>query len=125
MTTPPAAPRLAACPPGDRPAALPFFQALPFSQSKQEEFLAWTELLAHRKGIARADILARPELSSCLVDPALNPQEKAAAVRRLLKAWVFPRFSAAKEAWETGLARLGLKQRSRPPLTPPPPFSRS
>lgn len=117
-----AAARLAAWPPEDRLAALPFFQVLPLSQSKQEEFLEWLELLARREGIGIADVLARPELASLLTDRTRNSQEQAAAVRRRLKTWVFPSFTAAQEAWETGLARLGLKQHPRLRLTPPPAF---
>jgi ParB-like chromosome segregation protein Spo0J len=117
-----AAARLAPWPPADRLAALPFFQALPSSQSKQEEFLEWTELLARREGLTMTAVLSRPELASCLTDPALNPQEKAAAVRRRLKAWVFLRFTTTQKAWETNLARLGLKQHHRLRLTPPPAF---
>jgi ParB family chromosome partitioning protein len=114
--------RLASWPPDDRRAALPFFQVLPFSQSKQEEFLEWLELLSRREGVGMADILARAELTSLLHDCGLHPQEQAAAVRRQLKAWVFPRFSAAQETWETNLARLGLKDHPRLRLAPPPAF---
>jgi ParB family chromosome partitioning protein len=114
-----AAARLAAWTPGDRQAALPFFQTLPFTQSKQEEFLEWLELLGRREGVAMSDILSRPELASCLEDPAHNPQEKAQQVRRQLKAWVFPRLSAAQAAFEQGLSRLGLKHHPRLRLAPP------
>ena len=52
-----AAARLAAWAPGDRVAALPFLANLPLSQSKQEEFIADVETLAHREGLHRAAIL--------------------------------------------------------------------
>ncbi len=117
-----AAARLGAWTPEDRLAVLPFFQILPFSQSKQEEFLERLELLSRREGVGITDLLARPELTSLLTDRARNPQEQAAAVRHRLKTWVFPRFSAAQASWETGLARLGLKQHPRLRLTPPPAF---
>lgn len=117
-----AAARLADWRPADRIAALPFFQSLPFSQSMQEEFLEWLELLSRRKGVAAADILSRPELAACLEAPALNHQEKAAAVRRLLKTWVFPRFTAAQAAFDKALTHLGLKQHPRLRVSPPPAF---
>lgn len=117
-----AAARLARWEAADRVAALPFFQALTFSQSKQEEFLEWLELLARREGVPLKEILSRPELLACLENPALNLQEKAASVRRWLKAWVFPRFTAAQAAFDQGLNRLGLKQHSRIRLYPPPAF---
>jgi ParB family transcriptional regulator, chromosome partitioning protein len=117
-----AASRLAGWPPADRRAALPFLENLPFSQSKQEEFLEGLELLARREGLALAEILSRPELGSCLDDAALTPQEKAARVRRRLRAWALPRLSAAETAFEQGLTRLGLKHHSRLRLTPPPAF---
>lgn len=120
-----AAARLAAWPPADRLAALPFFQVLPFSQSKQEELVEWLELLSRREGVAIADILGRPELASCLADPAQPRQEQAAALRGRLRAWVSPRLSAAREAWEKGLARSGLKHHPRLRLTPPPVFEGS
>jgi ParB family chromosome partitioning protein len=114
--------RLAAWPPSDRLAALPFFQTLPFSQSKQEHILEWLELLSRREGIGIPDILARTELTFLLTGQDLHRQERAAALHRRLQAWVFPRFSATKEAWETNLARLGLKQHPRLRLRPPPAF---
>jgi hypothetical protein len=117
-----AAARLAAWPPDNHRAALPFFQVLPLSQSKQEEFLECLEVLSRREGVAITDLLSRPELASCLKDPGLNPQEKAQQVRDRLKAWVFPRLSAAREAFEQGLTRLGLKQHHRLRLAPPPAF---
>ncbi len=117
-----AAARLAAWPAAARRAALPFFQNLPLSQSKQEEFLKWVELLAHREGAALTDFLLRAELTAYLSDSALNPQEKAHQVRRRLKAWTFPRLSAAQRAFEQGLAGLGLAQHPRLRLAPPPAF---
>lgn len=114
--------RLATWPLAARRAALPFFHVLPFSQSKQEEFLKWLELLVRREGVALTDILLRPELIDCLGDPALNPQEKAQHVHRQLKAWTFPRLSAAQQAFEQGLAGLGLTQHPRLRLAPPPVF---
>jgi hypothetical protein len=68
-----------------------------------------------------ADILLRPELTACLAD-SLNSQEKARQVRRRLKAWTFPRLSAAQQAFEQGLAGLGLAQHPRLRLAPPPAF---
>lgn len=114
--------RLGTWAPEDRRAVLPFFQVLPFSQSMQEEFLGWLEVLARREGVAITDILSRPELASCLEDPALNPQEKAQRTRRQVRQWVFPRLSAAQSAFEQSLARVGLKQHLRLRLTPPPAF---
>ncbi|MBW1992618.1 MAG: ParB N-terminal domain-containing protein [Deltaproteobacteria bacterium] len=117
-----AAARLAEWPPEDRLAALPYFQALPFSQSKQEEFLEWLEVLSRREGVTPAELLSRPELASCLADPSLNPTEKASQVRQCLRVWVFPRLSAAQAAFDQGLSRLGLKQHPRLRLAPPPAF---
>jgi ParB-like chromosome segregation protein Spo0J len=117
-----AAARLAGWRPEDRRAALPFFEALPLSQSKQEDFLEGLELLARREGLALAEILSRPKLRACLEEAALTPQEKAARVRRRLRDWVLPRLSAAEAAFEQGLSRLGLKHHPRLRLTPPPAF---
>lgn len=117
-----AAARLALWQASDRAAALPYFQTLPLSQSKQEELLDWLELLARREGASVAEILSRPELAAFLEDHAKNSQEKAENIRCWLKAWVFPRLVAAQAAFDQGLARLGLKQHPRLRLSPPPAF---
>lgn len=117
-----AAARLARWQASDRAAALPFFQTLTFSQSKQEEFLEWLELLARREAASVAEILSCPELASCLKDPAMGQVEKATAVRHRLKAWVFPSLTAAQEAFDQRLTRSGLKQHPRIRLYPPPAF---
>ena len=106
----------------DRAAALPFLAVLPFSQSKQEQFLEDVEILARREGVSAGDILARPQPWQYLNDPALNPPERAAAVRRLLKRWLNPRLSAALTAFQEALGRLGLRGHPRVILTPPPAF---
>ena len=41
-------------------------------------------------------------------------------VRRQMYRWVHPRFAAAREAFETALARLGWKGLPRVRLHPPP-----
>lgn len=115
-----AAAALAGWPPADRAAALPFLQELPFSQSKQEQFLEDVGLLARRQGVAPGEILARPQLQKCLADPDLNPTARAEAVRRLLKLWVNPRLSAALATFHEDLSRLGLKGHPRMLLSPPP-----
>lgn len=118
----PAAARLAAWAPADRAAALPFLATLPLSQSKQEEFIAAVEILARREGISHTGILRRRELQQTLHEVALNPQERAEAIRRRLNEWVSPRFQAAKEAFAAGLDRLGLKHHPRLRLKEPPAF---
>ncbi len=80
------------------------------------------EILARRESASASAILARPELRHRLDDPALNPAERAAAVRRLLKGWVTPRLSAALAAFQEALSRLGLQGHSRLRLQPPPAF---
>ncbi|MEW6387851.1 MAG: ParB/RepB/Spo0J family partition protein [Thermodesulfobacteriota bacterium] len=117
-----AAARLARWPEPEREASRPFFEQLPLSQSKQEEFLETIDLLARREGRTPARILSRPELQQYLTQADLTPQEKAGAVRRLLKGWLLPRLSAAEETFQAGLKRLGLKQHPRLRLTPPPAF---
>jgi len=117
-----AAARLAAWDPVDRLAALPFLATLPLSRSKQEEFVAGVEILARRERVSRADILQRREFQQHLDAPALNPQERAEAVRRRLNEWVSPRFCAAKKAFAAGLDRLGLRRHPRLRLTEPPAF---
>jgi ParB-like chromosome segregation protein Spo0J len=117
-----AAAALAGWPAADRVAALPFLQELPFSQSKQEQFLEDVELLARREGVALREILARPELRRSLTDSNLNPMGRAEAVRRRLKLRVSPRLNAAVAAFEQTLARLGLKGHPRLALSPPPVF---
>ncbi|OGP75136.1 MAG: hypothetical protein A2Y80_08490 [Deltaproteobacteria bacterium RBG_13_58_19] len=117
-----AAARLAKWPGPEREAALPFWEQLPLSQSKQEEFLEALELLARREGSTPARILYRPEIEQCLTQPDLTPQERAGAVRRLLKGWLLPRLSAVEETFQAGLKRLGLSQHPRLRLKPPPAF---
>ena len=113
---------LAAWNPEARTAAWPFLEALRLSQSKQEEFLEQVALLARREGLTPAGVLAREELQRALNDPDRTPPERLAAVRQQLYRWVYPRLSAAREAFETALGRLGLKRHPRLRLQPPPAF---
>jgi hypothetical protein len=106
----------------DRTAALPYLSGLPFSQSKQEQFLEDVDLLARREGVTPRDILSRKELRQYLAEPALNPTERAEAVRRLLRGWVTPRLNAALAAFGEALGRLGLQGHPRIRLQPPPAF---
>jgi ParB-like chromosome segregation protein Spo0J len=117
-----AAARLAAWDPAARRAALPFLSALPLSQSKQEEFLAWVEILARREGLSLADILLRGEMQQILTDPAVTLQERGEAVRRRLNDWVSPRLTAARKSFSAGLDRLGLQHHPRLRLKEPPAF---
>lgn len=116
----PAAPLLAAWEREDRDAVTPFLERLPLSQSKQEEFLQGLDLLAHREGVRPAAILGREEFSRHLQEDSGTPQAQAAAVRRLLQRLVSPRFSAALEAFQAGVQRLGLRHHPRFCLQPPP-----
>ena len=113
---------LAQWPAADRAAALPYLSGLPFSQSKQENFLEDVDLLARREGVTPRDILSRKELRQYLAEPALNPTERAEAVRRLLRGWVTPRLNAALAAFGEALGRLGLQGHPRIRLQPPPAF---
>jgi hypothetical protein len=117
-----AAARLADWDPEARAAAWPFWDGLRLSQSKQEEFLDQVDLLARREGISPAAVLTGDELRRALASPDRTPQERTAVVRRLLHAQVYPRLSAAREAFETALARLGWKGAPRFRLHPPPVF---
>jgi ParB-like chromosome segregation protein Spo0J len=117
-----AAARLADWDPEARAAALPYLDSLRLSQSKQEELLDQVVLLARREGISPAAVLARDELRQVLTDPDRTPQERTEAVRRRLYAQVYPRLSAAREAFETALSRLGWKRTPRFRLHPPPVF---
>jgi ParB/Sulfiredoxin domain len=114
-----AAARLADWEPADRAAAWPFWDSLRLSQSKQEELLDQVAILARREGISPAAVLARDELRRALKEPDRTPQERAQAVRRHLYGQVYPRLSAAREAFETALARLGWKRNPRLRLHPP------
>ena len=114
--------RLAAWEPADRLAVLPFLASLPLSQSKQEELVTGVEILARRDGITPADILREKELQQVLKDTDLEAQERAEAVRRRLSERVVPRFSAAKNAFNAGLDRLGLRRHPRVQLKEPPAF---
>ena len=114
-----AAARLADWDPEARAAAWPFLESLHLSQSKQEELLDQIALLARREGISPAAVLARDEFRRALTDPDRTPQERVKAVRRHLYAQVYPRLSAAREAFETALARLGWKRTPRFRLQPP------
>ncbi len=115
-----AAAALGRWPAADRAAAWPFLSQLPWSQSKQEEFLEDVALLARREGLALRKILNREELQRYLRNPDFNPPERAAGVRQCLKGWVYPRLSAALAAWQAALGRLGLRQHPRVRLQPPP-----
>jgi ParB/RepB/Spo0J family partition protein len=117
-----AAARLADWEAADRAAARPFWEGLRLSQSKQEEFLDQVALLARRQGLSPARVLARDELSRALTEPDRTPQERTEAVRRQLYQWVYPRFSAARQAFDTALTRLGWKRSPRIRLNPPPAF---
>jgi hypothetical protein len=79
-------------------------------------------LLARREGVAPAAILGRDELRRALTDPDRTPQERAEAVRRQMHRWVSPRLTAAREAFENALARLGWKGIPRVRLNAPPAF---
>ena len=117
-----AAARVAAWESGDRRAAFPFLADLPWSRSKQEEFLSAVEILARRQGVEAADILVEEELQDILQDAGLNPQERAETVRSRLNERVSPRFCAAKQAFRAGLDRLGLRRHPRLRLKEPPAF---
>jgi ParB/RepB/Spo0J family partition protein len=117
-----AAARLADWHPADRAAAWPFLDGLRLSQSKQEELLDQAALLARREGVALAAILGRDELRQALTDPDRTPQECTEAVRRQVHRWVYPRFSAAREAFAAALSRLGWNSLPRVRLHPPPAF---
>jgi hypothetical protein len=114
--------RLAEWDPRDRAAAWPFLKGLRLSQSKQEEFLDQIALLARREGLSPAGVLAREELRRALDEGDRTPQEKTAAVRQILYRWVYPRLSAAREAFATAVARLGWQRTSRLRLKPPAAF---
>lgn len=118
----PAAQMLASWESPDRRAAAPFLEALPLSQSKQEEFLQGLELLARREGAAPAEILSREEFRQYLQEEAGTLQARAAALRLLLQKLVSPRMAAAQQGFQTGLQRLGLRQHPRLRLQPPPAF---
>lgn len=117
-----AAAHLAPWDPQARAAAWPFLHRLPWSHSKQMEFLEGVEILAHREGVTIPEILARPELGRILEDEALPPAQRAERIRHLLQEWLSPRYSAARRLFETGLTRLGLKSHPRLSLKPPPAF---
>jgi ParB-like chromosome segregation protein Spo0J len=106
----------------DRAAAWPFLEGLRLSQSKQEEFLEQVVLLARREGLAPAGILAQDDLRLALIAPDRTPQERTEAVRRHLYRRFYPRLSAAREAFETTLGKLGWKRNPRIRLTPPAAF---
>jgi ParB-like chromosome segregation protein Spo0J len=114
-----AAARLADWDPEARAAAWPFWDSLRLSQSKQEELLDRVAILARREGISPVAVLARDELRRALTEPDRTPQERVQAVRRHLYTQVHPRLSAAREAFETALARLGWKRSPRLCLHPP------
>jgi hypothetical protein len=114
-----AAARLADWDPASRAAAWPFWDGLRLSQSKQEELLDQVALLARREGIFPAAVLAQDELRRALTEPDRTPQERVQMVRRHLYAQVYPRLSAAREAFESALARLGWKRNPRLRLHPP------
>jgi ParB family chromosome partitioning protein len=113
---------LAGWAPEDRAAARPFLEQLWLSQSMQEQFLEHLARLARREGRTPGGILGRPQLQEVLAEPSLNPQERTKRVRRLLGGWVSPDATAAREAFQAGLERLGLSRHPRLRLSPPPAF---
>lgn len=115
-----AAALLAGWDPADREAVAPFLEKLPLSQSKQEEFLQGLDLLARREGVRPGSVLSGEEIQRFLREADGTPQARAAALRLLLQRLVSPRFSAALEAFQAGLQRLGLKGHARMRLQPPP-----
>lgn len=115
-----AAALLAAWDPADREAVAPFLEQLPLSQSKQEEFLQGLDLLARREGVRPAVILSGEEFRRHLDEGRGTPQTRAVALRLQLQKLVTPRFSAAQEAFQAGLQRLGLRHHPRLRLQPPP-----
>jgi ParB-like chromosome segregation protein Spo0J len=114
-----AAARLADWDPAARAAAWPFWDSLRLSQSKQEELLDQVAILARREGLSPAAVLGRDGLRQALIEPDRTPQERVQMVRRHLYAQVYPRLSAARESFETALARLGWKRSPRLRLHPP------
>jgi ParB-like chromosome segregation protein Spo0J len=114
-----AAARLADWDPETRAAAWPFWESLRLSQSKQEELLDQVAILARREGLSPAAVLAQDALRRALTEPDRTLQERVQAVRRHLYARLYPRLSAAREAFETALARLGWKRSPRLRLHPP------
>jgi len=117
-----AAALLSGWPPEAQAAAWPYFSTLPLSHRTQEEFLEGVEILARRRGVALAHLLADPELAGPLTAPDLSPASRAEAVRRRLKELVFPEFSRAKRAFQEGLKALGLAGHPKIRLEPPPAF---
>jgi len=117
-----AAQSLASWEPQDRRAIVPFLEELPWSQSKQEEFLQGLTLLARRDGVSPAAILSREEFRQYLGEEAGTLPAKAAAVRLLLQKLVYPHFTKVLEGFRTGLQRLGLWHHPRLRLQPPPAF---
>ncbi|MCL4504184.1 MAG: ParB N-terminal domain-containing protein [Deltaproteobacteria bacterium] len=109
-------------PEADRAAALPYLSNLPFSQSKQEQFLEDVEILARREGVSAAEVMSRQPLTQLLHDPKFDPATRAEMVRQLLRRWVNPRLSAALSACKEALGRLGLRDHARINLQPPPAF---
>jgi ParB-like chromosome segregation protein Spo0J len=106
----------------DRAAALPYLEELWLSQSMQEQLLEQLSLLARREATSPGAILGRAEVRQVLGEPSLSPQERTQRVRRLLRRWVYPRSTAAREAFQAALDRLGLSRHPRLRLTPPPAF---
>lgn len=117
-----AAALLSGWPPEAQAAVWPYLSTLPLSHRTQEEFLEGVELLARRRGVALAHLLAEPELAAPLTDPDLSPAARAEEVRRRLKELVFPEFSRAKRAFQEGLKALGLAGHPKIRLEPPPAF---
>lgn len=116
----PAAALLAAWGPADRGALAPFLEKLPLSQSKQEEFIQGLHLVARREDSSPGEIISRKEFQRHLAEGGGTPQMQAAALRLLLQKMLSPRFSAAQEAFQNGLQRLGLRNHPRLRLHPPP-----
>lgn len=106
----------------DRAAALPFLEQLPWTQSQQEELLEAVELLARREGASIREMFSGAEMQQFLSPSSGPAAERTRNLRRQLHQRLAPRLAAAQGAFQSALARLGLRNHPRVRLEPPPAF---
>ncbi len=109
----------------DRRALVPCWGQLVLSHSKQRELVDYLTTLARREGRGPGEILARAEVREILENPTLRPPEKTARLWELLRVWVSPRLTAARQQFEAHLESLGLRRHPGVTLTPSPNFEGS
>ncbi len=111
---------LARLDPADGSTLARLFRDLRPGLNKQREILLMAREIALRDGIALTAVLNAPEMTAAIEDPGRDRNQRAEALRALLRARRYPALSAAEAAFERDRRRLSLPPEIR--LAPPPAF---